>query len=253
MVDFHMEKKSNAEKIKEELNSLRETGNTFYKKWTKGEIDNRHLEYQNWYTLARKAIARFLPERLEEFKSYYEIDPKRKQLEYGTFVIQDFLKGIVPSTYRYSTFDSKGEACTCLGNQLTIFASMTVNIDSILFDLDSTIYYEYQEDELETARKVLKINVRAAGALAGVVIEKHLKHLLSNHALEKEVKVKNPGINELVMPLKEAGVIDMPTFQKITYMASIRNICDHDKQSTPTKEQVLDLLTQTNWLIKTVS
>ncbi|MBK5246343.1 MAG: hypothetical protein JJE49_03610 [Peptostreptococcaceae bacterium] len=246
-----MEQKSNAEKIKEELNSLLEIGNTFHKKWTKGELVNRHQEYQNWYTLARKAIARFLPERLEEFKSYYEIDPNRKQLGYDTFVIQDFLKGIVPA--KYSHFDSKGQACTCLANQLAIFASMIVNVDSILFDLDSTIYYDYQENELEAAKNVLKINVRAAGALAGVVIEKHLKHLLSSHALEKEVKVKNPGINELVMPLKEAGVIDVPTFQKITYMASIRNICDHDKQSTPTKEQVLDLLTQTNWLIKTVS
>ena len=38
------------------------------------------MEYQNWYTRAPKIVEVLAPDRLEEFISYYKIDPKRKSV-----------------------------------------------------------------------------------------------------------------------------------------------------------------------------
>ena len=72
----------------------------------KGEIIDKNfkIKYQNWYTKAIRLVSFLAPDRASEFKSYYEIDPKRKSLSWGTWVIQDYVKGVVPIL---NAFDSE--------------------------------------------------------------------------------------------------------------------------------------------------
>ena len=65
-----------------------------------------------------------------------------------------------------------------------------------------------------------------------------------------KIKKKNPTINDLNEPLKNAGIFELATWRKIAYLADIRNNCAHKKDSEPTKEQVLELIEGANWLIK---
>ena len=50
--------------------------------------------YQRWYSRAYKLVESLGPERLDEFVSYYLIDPKRKiiDIDITNYVIQDYLQ-----------------------------------------------------------------------------------------------------------------------------------------------------------------
>jgi hypothetical protein len=81
--------------------------------------------------------------------------------------------------------------------------------------------------------------LRAAGAVAGVVLEKHLAQVCENHAIK--VSKKNPTVGDLNDLLKSSGIIDTPRWQANQYLADIRNISDHNKAKEPTEEQISDL------------
>lgn len=92
--------------------------------------------------------------------------------------------------------------------------------------------------------------MRAAGALAGVILERHLQRVAINH--EIKISKKNPTISDLNDPLKVDGIYDIPTWRKIQLMADIRNLCSHQKDSEPNKEQVVELIEGVSTIIKSV-
>ena len=237
-------------KISKEVTDLVEKGVNIYTNLlnNKDKKTDFQFEYQRWYTQALRVVNVLAPDRYAEFKSYYEIDPKRKSLNYGTYVIQDYLKGVIPNIY--SSFDSHAQALQCFSNQLTIFSSMLDLIDSLLANIDDQLLFGIQDTELRTAEQLMKVNIRAAGSLAGVVIESHLQKMVKNHGIV--IRKKNPTINDLNERLKNDGIFDTPTWRKITYLADIRNTCSHKKDAEPKKEQVSELINGANWLIKNV-
>ena len=91
------------------------------------------------------------------------------------------------------------------------------------------LYAELQDNEVVVARELIKVNLRAAGALVGVLIEGHLQKVASAHGVT--ITKKNPTIADLNDPLKAASVIDMPTWRKISFLADLRNLCSHKKDS----------------------
>ncbi len=208
------------------------------------------LEYQLWYTRALRVVNVLAPDRYEEFKSYYEIDKKRKKLIPSNYVIQDLLNGIILSDRIYPAFDAYKRVSRCFINQLAILRSMHERVDYILANIDDALLLRLQNAELKTAERLMKVNIRAAGALVGVIIETHLQKLIENHDIT--IRKQNPTINDLSEPLKNAGIFDIPTWRKITYLADIRNICSHKKDAEPTKEQVTELIDGANWLIKNI-
>ncbi len=78
------------------------------------------------------------------------------------------------------------------------------------------------------------------GAMAGVVLEKHLRQVCSNHSVK--ISKKAPTINDLNDLLKAANVVDVPQWRLIQRLGDIRNLCDHNKKIDPTAEQVTDLI-----------
>ena len=238
------------ELIRKELQTLYKEGTELAVAFQKKEEKQFHYDYQRWYSKALKAIASLAPDRHVEFRSYYEIDPKRKTLGYGTFVIQDFMKGVAPASHRIPDFDSRNQVVTCFFNQLTILQSVEDRIDSVISDIEGELYAELQDSELVVARQLAKVSHRAAGALVGVVIEGHLQKVAANHGIK--IAKKNPTIADLNDPLKSAGVLDTPGWRKISFLADLRNLCSHKKDSEPTKEQVEDLIQGAEWLAKNV-
>jgi hypothetical protein len=80
----------------QEIDALYGEGVDLASAFQKKEDKQFQYDYQKWYTKALRVVASLAPDRLSEFRGYYEIDPKRKLLSYGTYVIQDYLKNIVP-------------------------------------------------------------------------------------------------------------------------------------------------------------
>lgn len=97
---------------------------------------------------------------------------------------------------------------------------------------------------------MLKINVRAAGSLAGVVLENHLQRVMQNHHVT--VSKKNPTISEMNNLLKSNEIYDLPTWKKVEYLGSIRNLCSHKKEREPKKQEVEELIAGVNKVIKEV-
>jgi hypothetical protein len=245
-----MEKLSAKNKLKNEAKKILEEGAELYKKFTGNDKTmNFPIDYQIWYSKALKIIEIFAKDRYPEFRGYYEVDPKRKILDYGNYVIQDYLKNIVPSAYR--NFDSNGCASRALLTQITILKSVIVRIDSIVNNIEETLLYEVQDSELNTAKILVKVSPRAGGAMAGVVMETYLQKVIKNNAVP--FTKKNPVISEMNDVLKANEIIDLLAWKKIVMLAEIRNRCSHRKEEEPTREEVLELIDGINWVIKNVN
>lgn len=239
------------EKIKQELETLISDCRIFLMKLMHKDPElDFHLDYQMWYTSALKVVQVLAADRYVEFKSYYEIDSKRKELGNGNYAIQDYLKGIVPSSYRYPNFDSIATTAQNVINQLSILQSLVVRIDSVLGNISEIIYIEFQESELKTAQELLKVSPRAAGSLAGVILETYLQKIIKTHNVI--IPKKHPTIADMNEPLKNNDIIDLTSWRKISYLGDIRNLCSHKKDIEPTKEQVQELIDGVNWAIKNI-
>ena len=125
---------------------------------------------------------------------------------------------------------------------MAILESVKGRFESSLFDIRQLVQAYLFDSELDAAKELAKNKfTRAAGALAGVVLERHLTQVCDN--LSIKVAKKAPGIADLNNALKEAGVIDVPHWRFIQHLADIRNLCDHNKKTEPTVDQVDDLIT----------
>jgi hypothetical protein len=120
----------------------------------------------------------------------------------------------------------------------------------VLQDVKGHLFAELQDAELSAAAQLRKVSGRAAGALARVVLERHLQRTAANHKLT--IGKKAPTISDLNNPLKQAGVYDVPTWRKIQFLADIGNLCSHQKESEPTDEQVGELISGVNSIVKGV-
>jgi hypothetical protein len=236
--------------IHKELDDLYKEGVKLAQSFQKKKDNQFHYDYQGWYSKALKAVESLAPDRHVEFRNYYEIDPKRKSLGYGTYVIQDFMKGVAPSSYHYPDFDTREQVLKCFLNQLTILHSIASRVDSVLANIEGELYAELQDNEVAVAKQLMKVSPRAAGALMGVLIEGHLQKVADSH--EIKIAKKNPTIADLNDPLKAASVIDTAGWRKISYLADLRNLCSHKKDVDPTKDQVEELIAGAEWLTKNV-
>lgn len=135
--------------------------------------------------------------------------------------------------------------------QYTILKSAEKRFESALFDMQEIVQADLFDSELEAARELTKNGFfRAGGAVASVVLEKHLGHVCKNHAIKS--RKAHPSIADYYESLKKAEIIDMPMWRFIQHLGDIRNMCDHGKDREPTKEDVLELIEGVEKVIKTV-
>jgi hypothetical protein len=198
--------------------------------------------YQSWYSEALPIVKQLLPERYEEFRECYK-DDKRKAINVLTYRISDYLSGFVQNIGYppEPAFDTLARAADLMTRQIQILRSAEDRIDSLLGDITGSLQADLFDDELAVASALLKQgHLRAAGAVSGVVIERHLARTAANHAIK--LRKKTPTIADLNDPLKESAVYDLPTWRQIQHLADIRNLCVHSKDRDPTKDEVQALI-----------
>jgi len=210
------------------------------------------MEYQNWYTRALKIVETLANDRLEEFIGYYKIDPKRKETNPRNYVIQDFIMGMTSRKDIYGKYlwDANSTIAAKVYNQLQILQSLETRTDSVFADVQGSLLSELQDKELATAEQLLKINLRSAGSLAGVILENHLQKVMQNH--HAPVTKMNTTISDMNNALKSNNIYDMPTWRKIQYLGDVRNLCSHKKDREPTEVEVRELISGVNEVVKKV-
>jgi hypothetical protein len=212
---------------------------------------NLGFKYQEWYTRALSMISSLAPDRLEEFAGHYR-NSKRKDLNALTYTIYDYLQSIGPVKDSAGRIPYSHHQVTQIRflNQFQILAALSSRIDSVLTDVKGHLFAEIQDAELAAAGKLLSTNHRAAGALAGVVLERHLQRTAINHRVK--ISKREPTIADLNDPLKAAGVYEVSTWRKIQHLADLRNLCSHQKSREPTREEVSELIQGVNSIIKNI-
>lgn len=216
------------------------------------DIPSFDNEYQAWYSEAQVLIKQLLPDRLPDFIRYYEKPKGRKEISFENYRIEDCLQGLtITRGYQKEKVVGPEAAIPHFQQQLAILDSVKARFESSLFDIRQLVQADLFDSELDAAKELSKHKfTRAAGAIAGVVLEKHLAQVCDNHAVK--ITKKTPGIADLNNALKEADVIEIPDWRFIQHLGDIRNLCDHNKKVEPTTEQVDDLITGVMKVTKTL-
>ena len=208
-------------------------------------------KYQSWYSESYAVIKLLLPDRISDFVKYYEKPKGRKKIEYGNYVIEDCLQRLTVTSGFSEKVVGPEAAIPQFQQQLNILKSVQKRFESSLFDIKQLVQADLFDSELDAAKELNKKGfVRGAGAIAGVVLEKHLAQVCDNHKI-KVVK-KNPTINDFNKNLKDADVIEVKDWRFIQRLADLRNLCDHNKKTEPTKVDIEELVNGTEKVSKTI-
>ncbi|MEA2602473.1 MAG: hypothetical protein QOF89_3465 [Acidobacteriota bacterium] len=198
-------------------------------------------KYQRWYSEALGLLRQLLPERVADFSRHYEKPKARKEITFENYRIEDYLQGLNITRGGYEKVVGPDAALPQFRQQLAIVEAAASRFESSLFEIRQLVQADLLDSEIEAAEELARYKfARAAGALAGVVLERHLAQVSEDHQLS--IGKKNPTIADFNEKLKTSGVIDLPQWRFIQHLADIRNLCDHSRKPEPTAEQVADLI-----------
>jgi hypothetical protein len=209
--------------------------------------------YQAWYSESLVLLKQLLPDRVSDFTKLYE-KPKtrRKEITYENYVIEDALQGLyITRGWEKEKVVGADAAIPRFTQQLNIIKAINKRFESSLFDIKQLVQADLFDSELEAAKELNKKGfMRGAGAIAGVVLEKHLLQVCDNHGVK--ITKKNPSISDYNDKLKEAGTYETPAWRKIQHLGDLRNLCDHKKKKEPKTEDVDELIEGVESIIKTI-
>ena len=214
-------------------------------------LPNFSEEYETWYSEAKALIRQLLPDRLDDFVGYYEKPKARKDITYESYRISDYLIGLQRTLSSGRVIVSTKAAIPRFTQQLAIVKAIKNRFESSLFDIKQIVQADLFDSELEAAMALVKHGfLRAGGAIAGVVMEKHLAEVCKNH--EVKIGKKNPVIADFNDTLKKENVIDLPQWRSNQYLGDLRNLCDHNKEKEPSEDEVTELIKGVMKLTKTL-
>jgi len=203
--------------------------------------------YEIWYSTSLALIRQLLPDRLADFIALYEVPKNRKMLTHSSYTMIDFLHG----TQRADGSVTISAGYPKFQNQLSILKACAARFESSLFEIRQIVQADLFDSEIDAARELSKHGFsRAAGAIAGVILEKHLRQVCADHKIS--VTKKHPGISDLNELLKANSVVSIAQSRHITLMGDIRNLCDHSKAKDATLAQITDLLDGVDKILKTI-
>lgn len=205
--------------------------------------------YHHWYSEALLVVKQLLPDRYADFVKFYERPKTRKSFDVETYRIEDACQSLTSTRYDGNVVVDMSAAVPLLQQQIAILESIEKRFESSLFDIKQLVQADLFDSELDVARELLKNKfARAAGAVAGVVLEGHLKQVCDNHSLPK----KSGTIAVLNDALKAANVIELSQSRHIQFLGDIRNKCGHKNPTDPTVEEVGELIAGVDKVIKTI-
>ncbi len=265
----------NREKIKKELDALIDEGlnihfsnimnydNNYFKnsdektqenaKEAKKKIKFPKEAYYTWYVKSCEVVHVLSPRRLEEFERFYDGNKtikKNGDLNVLTAGITHYLQGM-SITKDYEEIDFFTTFMAGITAQRRILLAIAKNVDHVLFNLESEIQYGLSKSEIEVAKELKKVgHLKAAGAIAGVVIEGHLKTVAINKGFKLPKKPTMSVCNDI---LKDNGVCSIPTWRLIQRCGDIRNDCIHSNKDTPTADEVDDIIRAAEKIITEVN
>jgi len=215
------------------------------------EVPHFSGRYQEWYSESYELIRQLLPSRIVDFEEYYKGNGKpRKDITFANYTIKDALNGLQVTRGREKEIvvDSSA-AIQLLAQQVKILEAVGKRFESSLFDIKTLVHAELLDSELDEARILQKNGYfRAAGALAGVSLEAHLKSVCVSHGVTSK---NNWNLSNYNDALKDKAY-DTAEWRRLQHLTDLRNKCDHKKSTEPTDLEITDLIDGTSRVIKNI-
>lgn len=213
-------------------------------------------EYQQWYSTALAVVRQLLPDRLEDFCTYYREPESKGRSEYEDYRISDYLAGYYTAMDYFGTWIDMSKDTAVLElfrQQLAIVKAVSGGLANSLHKIKQFVQADLFDSELDAAKELVDKGFhQAAGVVAGVVMEKHLAQVCENHTLIPQKQ--RPTINDFNKILVEGGVINASKSEFIRHLGSIRNSCAHNNEGKEiSKEDVARLINGVAELIETLS
>lgn len=206
-------------------------------------------KYEAWYTQALAVTRQLAPDRVADFVEHYRLPKPTNHLNIGNYRLSDAVLGLHIVGVKRENIMAAG--AVHLRGQVAILKAVFLALDSTLMDIRTELQAELLDNELDTATDLARAkHLRAAGTVAGVVLERHLRELCASHRI-KIVK-KKPTMSDFYEALKTAGIIDVPTWRHMQHLGDIRNLCAHDGHREPRKDEVDDMIRDVARIVKTV-
>jgi hypothetical protein len=234
----------------------------------------RHMPYQAWYTKALRIIRQLYPERSDDFQAHYRellalqrSTPSPSWYRKALRVMQRLTAGrsqdakgranehhyrtrpVAPETGRQTcpgmTITPNGEMIPSLrltflahfGQQLHILSAVRDGLEYVLADLHSTLYGDVANHVLAAVYKLVQQgHGRAAGALAGVLLEIHLAHVAAKYRVTMDAK--SPDITRLNAALRCGGIYDGDIWRCIQRLGALRDVWGDASGRDPTIDEL---------------
>lgn len=230
--------------------SIRKVVKDGYDEYIK-ELPRFRSKYQVWYSEAKVLIKQLLPDRFDDFVRAYEKEKGRRNVEFDNYVIEDALVGIQVRSIKSGGIVGPINGLLIFQQQLNILNSVKSRFESSLFDIQQLVQADLFDSEIEVAKLLSKNKYyRAAGVICGVVLEKHLKQVCQDHSIK--VTRSKPAVNDLNELLKKGNIIDTGTWRNIQRLGDLRNLCSHNGEREPSKDDLDDLINGVDKIIKTI-
>lgn len=188
--------------------------------------------YQRWYSTSLRLVEVFLPEWANKFEHHYNATGGG----YGANGALDYLM-LNTNTYLTSKSAVIADFINDLDMQISILTSIPDAVEVKELNLRKLISADVARTEIEQAEILLTAGFhRAAGSIAGVALELHLKTLCDINAIVYSPKAT---IEPFAQALYDAKILDITEFKRIQYFGSIRNKCSHPNDISEKEVQTL--------------
>jgi hypothetical protein len=234
----------------------------------------RHMPYQAWYTKALRVMRQLYPERSDDFQAHYRellaLQCSRPPLPWYRKALRVMHRLTVGRSQdakghaRESHYSAGPEAPetgrqTCMGmtitphgemipsvrlmflahfgQQLRILSAVRDGLEYVLADLHSTLYGDVENHVLAAVHTLFQHgHGRAAGALAGVLLEIHLAHVAAKYRVAMGAKA--PDITMLNAALKRGGIYDGEIWRCIQRLGALRDVWVDASRRDPTIDEL---------------
>jgi hypothetical protein len=238
----------------------------------------RHAPYQTWYTKALRVISQLYPERSDDFQAHYrELLALQRSTPSPSWY--DKALRVMTRLTAWRSQDTKDQARegpsrtqsgapetgrqTCMGmtitpngemipsvhltflahlaQQLRILSAVRDGLAYVLADLQGTLYGDVENHVLAAVHRLSQHgHHRAAGALAGVLLEIHLAHVAAKYRVT--MGAKSPDITMLNAALKRGGIYDGEIWRSIQRLGALRDDWVDASRSDPTVDELTTFL-----------
>ncbi|MDK9698670.1 MAG: hypothetical protein OEM52_00775 [bacterium] len=223
------------EAIKNEIDSLLKMGDELFLN-LEGVMFRRH--YPLWYGKSLPYIHEYNSLCYNDFIMCFK-NETRKEITASTYTLSDYIIGVyqVSSGYQINVqYAVRG----LLDIQIGLLNACISTIDGSLNKLKNFVRADLFYSELESAEYLCQNKFyRAAGNIAGIVIERHLIHICN----DLEIVLPNkPTLGVVIDRLYDADRIDDVEKLRLKHLNEIRVKCDHVKETEPNEAEAKNIL-----------